>query len=79
MAVGDIDAEGQLPSLVSKDEAQKTYRKLVIKDNVPVVAILLGDLTGSKEIQQAIRDQKDLSSLKPDLEAMGFDLSALRR
>jgi len=79
MAVGDIDAEGQLPSLVSQDEAQKTYRKLVIKDNVPVGAIFLGDLTGSKEIQQAIRDQKDLSSLKPDLEAMGFDLSALRR
>ena len=79
MAVGDIDAEGQLPSLVSQDEAQKTYRKLVIKDNIPVGAILLGDLTGSKDIQQAIRDQKDLSSLKTDLEAMGFDLSSLRR
>lgn len=77
MAAGDIDADGQLPSVVSKDEARKTYRKLVFQDNVLVGAILLGDLRGSKEIQQAIREKKDLASLKPELEGLGFDLSAL--
>uniref|UniRef100_A0A7C3V573 NAD(P)/FAD-dependent oxidoreductase n=1 Tax=Desulfobacca acetoxidans TaxID=60893 RepID=A0A7C3V573_9BACT len=79
MAAGDIDAESRLPSLVSKDEAQKTYRKLVIKDNAIVGTILLGDLRGSKEIQEAIRKKTDLSSLKPDLEKLGFDLSSLSR
>lgn len=79
MAAGDIDAEGQLQSLVSKDVEKKTYRKLVLKDNILTGAILLGDLTGSNEIQQAIKMQKDLSSLKQDLERMGFDLSRLNR
>jgi nitrite reductase (NADH) large subunit len=79
MAVGNIDAEGELPSVVSKDEARKTYRKLVFKDNVLVGAILLGDLQGSKEIQEAIKLKKDLASLKQDLEDLGFNLSTLRR
>ena len=67
MAAGDIDAEGQLEAVVSKDEAQKTYRKLVLKDNVVVGAILLGDLKGSNEIQQAIKMKKDISSLSQDI------------
>ncbi|MEJ2070829.1 MAG: FAD-dependent oxidoreductase [Syntrophobacterales bacterium] len=67
MAAGDIDAEGQLESVVGKDEAQKTYRKLVLKDNVVVGAILLGDLRGSNEIQQAIKMKKDISSLGQDI------------
>jgi nitrite reductase (NADH) large subunit len=77
MAAGDIDAEGQWQSLVSKDEEKKTYRKLVIKDNVLVGAILLGDLKGSNEIQRAIRMKKDISSLQQDLGKMGFDLSGI--
>jgi len=77
MAAGDIDAEGRLESFVSKDEEKKTYRKLVIKDNVLVGAILLGDLQGSNEIQQAIKMKKDISSLKQDLKSMGFDISRL--
>jgi len=76
MAAGDIDAEGELPAVVSQDEARKIYRKLVFKDKVLAGAILLGDIRGSKEIQQAIRDKKDLASLKPELENLGFDVSA---
>jgi len=49
----------------------------VIKDNVLVGAILLGDLQGSNEIQQAIKMKKDISSLKQDLKSMGFDISRL--
>jgi nitrite reductase (NADH) large subunit len=78
MAAGEIDVEGQLTALASQDEAQKTYRKLVFKDHVLVGAILLGDLQGGNEIQQAIKDKKDLASLKPDLEKLGFDVSGLR-
>ncbi len=77
MAAGEIDAEGQLESVVRKDEAKKTYRKLVIQDNVLVGAILLGDLRGSNEIQQAIRMKKDITSLKQDLDRADFDFSRL--
>jgi nitrite reductase (NADH) large subunit len=78
MAAGDIDADGQLPSVVDKDEARKTYRKLVFKENVLVGAILLGDLRGAGEIQQAIKMKKDLPSLKQDFEGLEFNLSEVR-
>jgi nitrite reductase (NADH) large subunit len=78
MAAGEIDAEGQLESLVSKDEDKKTYRKLVIKDNALVGAILLGDIRGIEEIQQAIKSKKDISSMKQNLARADFDFSLLR-
>jgi nitrite reductase (NADH) large subunit len=68
MSAGDIDAEGQLESLVRKDEEKKIYRKVVIKNNIVKGAILLGDLQGSSEIQQAIKLNQDLSSLKHNLQ-----------
>jgi nitrite reductase (NADH) large subunit len=77
MAAGDIDAEDQLESLVSKDEEKKTYRKLVIKDNALVGAILLGDIRGSEEIQQAIMSKKDIPSMKQNLARADFDFSLL--
>ena len=76
-SAGEIDAEGTLESIVWKDEAGKTYRKLVIKENVLVGAILLGDIRGSHEIQQAIKARKDLTPLKPDLAEEQFDFKRL--
>ena len=67
MAAGDIDAEGNLESQVIKDEQKKIYRKLVIKDNIVTGAILLGDLRGSREIQQAIKTKQDITSLQQEL------------
>ncbi|MFP3868780.1 MAG: NAD(P)/FAD-dependent oxidoreductase [Desulfobacteraceae bacterium] len=77
MAMGEIDAEDRLESLVSKDQEKKTYRKLVIKDDALVGAILLGDLQGSKEIQEAIKAGKNISFLKPNLARADFDFSVL--
>jgi NAD(P)H-nitrite reductase large subunit len=76
-SAGDIDAEGNLEAMVSKDEGRKTYRKLVIKDNILVGAILLGDIRGSAEIQQAIKAKKDVSSLKNELADENFDFQKL--
>ena len=67
MAAGDIDADGQFESQVIKDEEKKIYRKLVIKDNIVIGAILLGDLRRSREIQQAIKMKQEISSLQRDL------------
>jgi nitrite reductase (NADH) large subunit len=77
VAAGDIDAEGKREAIVHRDEAQKTYRKLVIQDNLLVGAILLGDIRGSAEIQAAIRQKRDLGPLKSDLAREDFDFQRL--
>ena len=76
-SAGEIDPEGTLDSVVRKDEAKNTYRKLVIKDNVLVGAILLGDIQGSKEIEHAIKAKKELSPLKNELAGEHFDFKRL--
>jgi nitrite reductase (NADH) large subunit len=76
-STGEIDVEGTLDSVVRKDEAKNTYRKLVIKDNVLVGAILLGDIQGSKEIEHAIKAKKDISPLKNELAGEHFDFKRL--
>lgn len=76
-SAGEIDVEGTLESMIIKDEARNTYRKLVIKENVLVGAILLGNIQGSKEIEHAIKVRKDISELKTDLAGEQFDFKRL--
>lgn len=45
--------------------------------NILVGAILLGDLRGSKEVQQAIKANKDVSSVKNALADENFDFKKL--
>ena len=78
MAAGDIDADGKLTAIVHQNEAQKTYRKLVLQDNLLVGAILLGDIRGSAEIQAAISKKTDVSRLKGELAQADFDFKRLR-
>jgi nitrite reductase (NADH) large subunit len=78
MAAGDIDADGKLEAIVQQDEAHKTYRKLVLQDNLLVGAILLGDIRGSAEIQAAIKKRQDVSALKGELARADFDFKRLR-
>jgi nitrite reductase (NADH) large subunit len=75
LAAGEIDAEGKMEAIVQKEEAKGIYRKLVLKDQVIIGAILLGNLQGSEEIQKAIKSGKEISSLKRDLANKGFDSS----
>ncbi|MBW1991245.1 MAG: NAD(P)/FAD-dependent oxidoreductase [Deltaproteobacteria bacterium] len=77
MAAGDIDAEGQWEAAVFQDEARKIYRKMVLRDNLLVGAILFGDIRGSQEIQAAIRARKDVGRFRADLARPEFDLSQL--
>jgi len=78
VAAGDIDADGKLEAIVHTDSAKKTYRKLVIRDNLLVGAILLGDIRGRTEIQAAIQKQQDISLLKDELARENFDFKRLR-
>ena len=78
VAAGDIDADGKLTAIVHQNEAKKTYRKLVIQENLLVGAILLGDIRGSAEIQAAIQQKLDISHLKDELAQADFDFKRLR-
>jgi nitrite reductase (NADH) large subunit len=76
-SAGEIDVDHKLEDIVIKDETRKIYRKLVLQDNALVGAILLGDIHGNTEIQQAIKAKKDLSALKADLKTENFDYKRL--
>lgn len=78
MSIGEIDVEDKLESLVSQDDAGKTFRKLVTKDNVIIGAILLGDLSGSAEIMKAIKEKSDITPFKTELAAGKFDFAKLK-
>jgi nitrite reductase (NADH) large subunit len=76
MSAGEIDAENKFVCLVSLDEQKKIYRKLVVQDNILIGAILLGDIQGAEEIQEAIRLKQPVASLKP-MAVPDFDLKDL--
>jgi nitrite reductase (NADH) large subunit len=78
-SAGDIDAEGTLESMVLKNEAKNTYRKLVIKEDVLVGAILLGNIRGSGEIQEAIKKGIKITSFKKELVQENFDWDRLKQ
>ena len=79
VSAGEIDAEGKMESVVTKDEARGTYRKLILQDNIITGMILLGDIRGRDEIQRAIKSKMDVSAIKGNLADERFDFSALSR
>ena len=78
VAAGEIDGEGKMEALVTRDEAGKAYRKLVLQGNAIIGAILLGDIRGSEEIQKTIKGKRDISALKDELRRPDFDFSRLK-
>ena len=78
LAAGEIDAEGKMEAVVVQDEPRKVYRKLVLKGDTIVGALLLGDTLGKEEIQRAIQSKKDISPFKKELAEGKFDFSRWR-
>lgn len=66
-AAGDIDAEGTRECAVYKNDAAYIYRKLVIQETAIIGAILLGDIRGAREIENAIGTGTDIGLLAADL------------
>ena len=58
VAAGDIDVEGQYESDVEKGPEKGVYRKIVYKDGRYAGCILLGDVSGQKDILNAIANQE---------------------
>jgi nitrite reductase (NADH) large subunit len=61
-SAGDIDVENKLESRIMTDE--KTYRKLVFKENQVVGCILLGDTKGFPKITKMMAEKQDISQIK---------------
>lgn len=79
VAVGELDAEGVLESLVRQNAQERIYRKLVLRDNVIVGAVLLGDVSGADYIQYAMQKEIDISGLKGEIMEPGFDFARLKK
>lgn len=77
VSMGEIDEENRWESIVVKQENRGHYRKLVLKENRIIGAILLGDIRGNEAIQRAIQSQKDIRAFKDRLADESFDFSLL--
>ncbi|KPU46086.1 NADH-dependent phenylglyoxylate dehydrogenase subunit epsilon [Oxobacter pfennigii] len=66
ISVGTINPpEGEgFETLVHYDEHQKVYRKIVLKDDIPVGMIFLGDIQNAGVVAGYIRNGKDASNVK---------------
>jgi len=77
-AAGDIDSDGKLTAIISKDDKKGIYRKFVIKDDILAGTILFGDSSGSTEIIEAVKNKKNIASLKNDIIRSDFDFTRLK-
>lgn len=79
VSAGEIDVEGKFESLVEKDEGKHVYRKLVFGDGLIIGCILLGDVSGNREILEAIKRKRDVTHVKAEILEEGFDFKRLGR
>jgi nitrite reductase (NADH) large subunit len=77
VSMGNIDAAGKEKCLITTDDKQSVYRKLVVAENRLDGAILYGNVHGEKEIYGAIEEHKDVAAAKKVIEEEGFDVSKL--
>lgn len=66
-SAGDHLGEGDARRIVCKDPRMGIYRKLVMRDDRLVGAILIGDTSGAADILDLIRSGEDMSSMCDEL------------
>lgn len=76
VSAGEVDVSGKFNSLIRKDIGKYIYRKLVIKDNVIIGCILLGNIKGKREILAAIDQKKVVSEYDAKRLRDGFALGS---
>jgi nitrite reductase (NADH) large subunit len=76
-AAGEIDPEGKLECIVKSDREKCTYCKVAFREDQIVGCVLLGDVTGAKEILGAIEKKISWIEIKNTLLEKGFDFSTL--
>ncbi|MEE8483108.1 MAG: FAD-dependent oxidoreductase [Nitrospinota bacterium] len=71
-SAGEIDDEGKHESIVLKDDDRFIYKKLVLKDDVIIGAILYGETKQKMKILKAIQNRTKISGIKKELEDWNF-------
>ncbi|MGJ0511039.1 NAD(P)/FAD-dependent oxidoreductase [Methylocystis sp.] len=66
-SAGDYLGEGDARRIVCKDPRMGIYRKLVVRDDRLVGAILIGDTNGAADLLDFIRSGADISSQRDEL------------
>lgn len=66
-SAGDYLGEGDARRIVCKDPRMGIYRKLVVRDDRLVGAILIGDTSGAADLLDLIRSGADISSQRDEL------------
>jgi nitrite reductase (NADH) large subunit len=66
-SAGDYLGEGDARRIVCKDPRLGIYRKLVVRDDRLVGAILMGDTNGTADLLDLIRSGADISSMRDEL------------
>jgi nitrite reductase (NADH) large subunit len=66
-SAGDYLGEDDARRIVCKDARMGLYRKLVLRDDRLVGAILIGDTSGAADFLDLIRSGADISSMRDDL------------
>lgn len=74
-SAGDIDADNALESRVVS--AERSYRKIVLKDGRIVGCIMLGNTKGFDKMTRLMSGKKDVSGVKDRILAEDFDLGSL--
>lgn len=74
-SAGNIDAENELESRIATDE--KLFKKIVIENNQIVGCIMLGDTKGFNRVTKAMSEKHDISQIKDQILAEGFDFKEL--
>ena len=74
-SAGDIDAENKHESKIFSNE--KTYKKIVLKNDLIIGCIMLGETKGFNKITKAMTEKRDVSKIKDQLLSESFNLDEL--
>ena len=74
-SAGNIDAENEIESKIVTTE--KLYKKIVIENDQIIGCIMLGDTKGFNRITKAMSEKHDVSQIKDQILAEGFDFKEL--
>jgi nitrite reductase (NADH) large subunit len=61
--MGLVEADKATDFIVEQNEAERTYSKIFIKDNLIIGAIVIGDIRKSPVLKKAIEQEIDISTI----------------
>lgn len=78
-SIGVVNPEDEEVEVLSSWQPERgMYRKIVLKEGIPIGIIWLGTRKGVTEIDRAIKNKKDISAWKENIFSDDFDFSVLK-